>query len=165
MQTPQGHEIINGVVVPVDWFKVIFNPSFPYRLLHMTTAAFLSSAFFIGASAAWHLLRGRDTPAMRKMLSMAMWMALIVAPIQAVIGDAHGLNTLKYQPAKIAAIEGHWENPPGEATPLILFGWPDMEREETRFKVEIPLPGQPDPHPQPHRAGSGVEILRTGRPP
>lgn len=119
MQTPQGHEIINGQVVPVDWLKVIFNPSFPYRLLHMSTAAFLSSAFFVGASAAWHLLRGRDTPAMRKMLSMAMWMALIVAPVQALIGDAHGLNTLKHQPAKIAAIEGHWENPPGEATPLI----------------------------------------------
>lgn len=141
MQTPQGHEIINGQVVPVDWLKVIFNPSFPYRLLHMSTAAFLSSAFFVGASAAWHLLRRRDTPAMRKMLSMAMWMALIVAPVQALIGDAHGLNTLKYQPAKIAAIEGHWENPPGEATPLILFGWPDMEREETRFKLEVPYLG------------------------
>lgn len=141
MQTPQGHEIINGQVVPVDWLKVIFNPSFPYRLLHMSTAAFLSSAFFVGASAAWHLLRGRDTPAMRKMLSMAMWMALIVAPVQALIGDAHGLNTLKHQPAKIAAIEGHWENPPGEATPLILVGWPDMEREETRFKLEVPYLG------------------------
>jgi cytochrome d ubiquinol oxidase subunit I len=141
MQTPQGHEIINGQVIPVDWLKVIFNPSFPYRLLHMSTAAFLSSAFFVGASAAWHLLRGRDTPAMRKMLSMAMWMALIVAPVQAMIGDAHGLNTLKHQPAKIAAIEGHWENPPGEATPLILVGWPDMQREETRFKLEVPYLG------------------------
>lgn len=141
MQTPQGHEIIDGVVVPVNWLQVIFNPSFPYRLLHMTTATFLSSAFFVGASAAWHLLRGRDTPAMRKMLSMAMWMTLIVAPLQAVIGDIHGLNTLKYQPAKIAAIEGHWENPPGVATPLILFGWPDMQREETRFKLVIPYLG------------------------
>ncbi|SUI57336.1 Cytochrome d ubiquinol oxidase subunit 1 [Serratia marcescens] len=78
---------------------------------------------------------------MRKMLSMAMWMALIVAPVQAMIGDAHGLNTLKHQPAKIAAIEGHWENPPGEATPLILVGWPDMQREETRFKLEVPYLG------------------------
>ncbi|WP_339486683.1 cytochrome ubiquinol oxidase subunit I [Pseudomonas sp. EL_65y_Pfl2_R95] len=141
MQTPQGFEIVDGRVIPVDWFAVVFNPSFPYRLLHMATAAFLATAFFVGASAAWHLLRGRDTPAIRKMLSMAMWMALIVAPIQAVIGDFHGLNTLKHQPAKIAAIEGHWENTPGEATPLILFGWPDMEREETRFKVEIPKLG------------------------
>ncbi|WP_350601718.1 cytochrome ubiquinol oxidase subunit I, partial [Pseudomonas sp. 65/3-MNA-CIBAN-0223] len=86
-------------VVPVDWFAIIFNPSFPYRLAHMAVAAFLATAFFVGASAAWHLLRGKDTPAIRKMLSMAMWMALLVAPVQAVIGDFHGLNTLEYQPA------------------------------------------------------------------
>ncbi|MET3053470.1 cytochrome ubiquinol oxidase subunit I [Pseudomonas alkylphenolica] len=141
MQTPQGYEIVNGVVIPVDWFAVIFNPSFPYRLAHMATAAFVATAFFVGASAAWHLLRGRDNPAIRKMLSMAMWMALIVAPIQAVIGDFHGLNTLKHQPVKIAAIEGHWENVPGEATPLILFGIPDMEAETTRYKLEIPALG------------------------
>ena len=141
MQTPQGYEIVNGVVVPVDWFAVIFNPSFPYRLLHMATAAFVATAFFVGASAAWHLLRGRDNPAIRKMLSMAMWMALIVAPIQAVIGDFHGLNTLKHQPVKIAAIEGHWENVGDEPTPLILFGIPDMEAETTRFKLEIPALG------------------------
>ncbi|MBF7978408.1 MULTISPECIES: cytochrome ubiquinol oxidase subunit I [Rahnella] len=141
MQTPQGFEIVNNQVVPVDWLKVIFNPSFPYRLLHMTTAAFLSSAFFVGASAAWHLLKGRNTPAMRTMLSMAMWMALIVSPVQALIGDAHGLNTLKYQPAKIAAIEGHWENKNSEPTPLILFGYPDMKREETRYSLEIPYLG------------------------
>ncbi|WP_010226428.1 cytochrome ubiquinol oxidase subunit I [Pseudomonas donghuensis] len=141
MQTPQGYEIVNGVVVPVDWFAVIFNPSFPYRLAHMATAAFVATAFFVGASAAWHLLRGRDNPAIRKMLSMAMWMALIVAPVQAVIGDFHGLNTLKHQPVKIAAIEGHWENVPGEPTPLILFGIPDMQAETTRFKLEIPALG------------------------
>ncbi len=141
MHTPQGFEIIDGRVIPVDWFAVVFNPSFPYRLAHMATAAFLATAFFVGASAAWHLLRGRDNPAIRKMLSMAMWMALLVAPIQAVIGDFHGLNTLKYQPAKIAAIEGHWENVGDEPTPLILFGWPDMDAEETRFKIEIPALG------------------------
>ncbi len=138
MQTPQGHEIINGIVVPVDWFKVIFNPSFPYRLAHMTVAAFLATALFVGASGAWHLLRGNDTPRVRTMLSMAMWMLLIVAPIQIFIGDIHGLNTLKYQPAKIAAMEGHWENTPGEGVPLILFGMPDMEAETTRYAVEIP---------------------------
>lgn len=141
MHTPQGFEIIDGRVIPVDWFAVVFNPSFPYRLAHMATAAFLATAFFVAASAAWHLLRGRDNPALRKMLSMAMWMALLVAPIQAVIGDLHGLNTLKYQPAKIAAIEGHWENHGDEPTPLILFGWPDMDAEETRFKLEIPALG------------------------
>ncbi len=141
MQTPQGFEIVDGRVIPVDWFAVVFNPSFPYRLAHMATAAFLATAFFVGASAAWHLLRGRDTPAMRKMFSMALWMALLVAPIQAVIGDFHGLNTLEHQPAKIAAIEGHWDNSSGEPTALILFGWPDMEREETRFKIEVPYLG------------------------
>ncbi|MBP3731092.1 MAG: cytochrome ubiquinol oxidase subunit I, partial [Mailhella sp.] len=93
MQTPQGFEIIDGRVIPVDWLAVIFNPSFPYRLAHMATAAFVATAFFVGASAAWHLLRGRNTPAIRRMLSMAMWMALVVAPLQAFIGDLHGLNT------------------------------------------------------------------------
>ncbi|OQM75665.1 cytochrome ubiquinol oxidase subunit I [Manganibacter manganicus] len=138
MQTPQGFEIINGVVVPVNWFEVIFNPSFPYRLAHMTVAAFLATALFVSASGAWHLLRGNDTQRVRTMLSMAMWMLLVVAPIQIFIGDLHGLNTLKHQPAKIAAIEGHWENTPGEGVPLILFGLPDMEAETTRYAVKIP---------------------------
>jgi len=141
MHTPQGYLIQNGIVVPEDWLKIIFNPSFPYRLFHMSVAAFLASAFFVGASGAWHLLRGNDNPAIRKMFSMALWMALIVAPIQAMIGDAHGLNTLEHQPAKIAAIEGHWENPPGEATPLILFGIPDMDEERTKYALEIPYLG------------------------
>ncbi|MBD9425454.1 cytochrome ubiquinol oxidase subunit I [Pseudomonas sp. PDM15] len=141
MHTPQGYEIVDGRVIPVDWLAVIFNPSFPYRLTHMAVAAFLATAFFVGASAAWHLLRGNDNPGVRKMLSMAMWMALLVAPLQALIGDAHGLNTLKHQPAKIAAIEGHWNNDEPGPTPLILFGWPDMQREETRFAVEIPVLG------------------------
>jgi cytochrome d ubiquinol oxidase subunit I len=141
MHTPQGYEIIDGRVIPVDWLAVVFNPSFPYRLTHMAVAAFLATAFFVGASAAWHLLRGNDNPGVRKMLSMAMWMALLVAPLQALIGDAHGLNTLQHQPAKIAAIEGHWSNDEPGPTPLILFGWPDMQREETRFAVEIPVLG------------------------
>lgn len=141
MQTPQGFSLENGHVIPQDWLAIVFNPSFPYRLLHMSIAAFLSSAMFVGASAAWHLLRGNDTPAIRKMFSMALWMALIVAPIQAVVGDMHGLNTLEHQPAKIAAIEGHWENPPGEATPLTLFGMPDMEEERTKYALAIPALG------------------------
>ncbi|MDH0618299.1 cytochrome ubiquinol oxidase subunit I [Pseudomonas fulva] len=138
MQTPQGHEVVNGVVIPVDWFAIIFNPSFPYRLAHMVTAAMLSTALFVGASGAWHLLKGNNTPAVKRMFSMALWMLLFTAPLQVLIGDAHGLNTLKHQPAKIAAVEGHWDNVPGEGVPLILFGWPDMDAETTRFKVEIP---------------------------
>jgi cytochrome d ubiquinol oxidase subunit I len=138
MQTPQGYEIVNGKAIPVDWVQVIFNPSFPYRLMHMSVAAFLSTALFVGASGAWHLLKGNDKPAVRTMLSMAMWMMTIVAPIQAVLGDAHGLNTLEHQPAKVAALEGHWENRPGEPLPLLLFGIPDMQEERTKFAVEVP---------------------------
>jgi cytochrome d ubiquinol oxidase subunit I len=141
MQTPQGFSIVDGRVMPLDWLAIVFNPSFPFRLMHMAIAAFVATAFFVGSSAAWHLLRKNDTPAVRKMLSMAMWMALIVAPIQAVVGDAHGLNTLEHQPAKIAAIEGHWENVGNEATPLVLFGIPDMDAEKTRYAVEVPYLG------------------------
>ena len=141
MQTPQGHDIVYGVVIPVDWMKIVFNPSFPYRLAHMALAAFLSTALFVAASAAWLLLRGRQSPEVRTMLSMALVMLAITAPLQAVVGDFHGLNTLEHQPAKIAAIEGHWDNSSGEPTPLILFGWPEMAGEETSFKLEIPVLG------------------------
>ena len=141
MHTPQGHEIIDARVVPVDWVAVIFNPSFPYRLTHMVLAAFIATALVVGASAAWHLLRGRSHEPVRVMLSMALWMLLAVAPLQALVGDAHGLNTLKHQPAKLAAIEGHWENHSGEGVPLILFGWPDMQAETTHWKIEIPRAG------------------------
>ncbi len=138
MQTPQGFAVLDGRIVPVDWIDVIFNPSFPYRLAHMGVAAFLATALIVGAGGAWHLLRGRNDDAIRTMTSMAMWMLLLVAPLQAVIGDFHGLNTLQHQPAKIAAIEGHWENKPGEAVPLTLFGWPDMAKEETLYAVSVP---------------------------
>ena len=138
MQTPQGYEIIDGRIVPVDWLMVIFNPSFPYRLSHMVAAAFLATALVVGAGGAWHLLRGRTDPAIRTMFAMAMLMVLVTAPLQLLLGDLHGLNTLKYQPAKIAAIEGHWENRPGESVPLILFGIPDMDEERTKFAVAIP---------------------------
>jgi cytochrome d ubiquinol oxidase subunit I len=141
MHTPQGYEIIAGRVVPVDWLAVIFNPSFPYRLAHMVVAAFLATALVVGASAAWQLLRGRDDVAVRTMLSMAMWMVLAAAPVQAVIGDFHGLNTLKYQPAKIAALEGHWQNEPGQALPLLVFDIPDMQAERTRYALAIPRLG------------------------
>jgi cytochrome bd ubiquinol oxidase subunit I len=141
MHTPQGHAIIDGRIVPVDWLAVIFNPSFPYRLTHMVLAAFIATALVVGASAAWHLLRKRNDEPVRMMLSMALWMLLAVAPLQAVVGDMHGLNTLKHQPAKLAAMEGHWENHPGEGVPLILFGWPDMDAETTRWKIEIPRAG------------------------
>jgi cytochrome d ubiquinol oxidase subunit I len=138
MQTPQGYRIADGRAIPTDWLQVIFNASFPYRLAHMAVAAFLATALLVGASAAWHLLRGNDQPAIRRMLSMSLWLLLVLAPLQLLIGDLHGLNTLAYQPAKIAAIEGHWENSGGNGEPLILFGLPDMAREETRFALAVP---------------------------
>lgn len=141
MHTPQGIEIINGQVIPVDWLAIIFNPSFPYRFIHMVLAAYLATALLVVSAAAWQILQGNTNVGIRKMLSMGMWMVLIVSPIQAMVGDFHGLNTLKYQPAKIAAIEGHWENVPGKASPLVLFGWPDMAAEKNHFEVAIPALG------------------------
>jgi cytochrome d ubiquinol oxidase subunit I len=140
MHTPAGYSIApDGRFLPEDWWAIIFNPSFPYRFAHTVVAAYLTTALIVGAVGAWHLLRDTDNPRARLMFSMAMWMAVVVAPLQAVIGDAHGLNTLQHQPQKVAAMEGHWETQRGQ--PLIVFGWPDMEREETRFQVGIPYLG------------------------
>ncbi|MBC2769464.1 cytochrome ubiquinol oxidase subunit I [Pusillimonas minor] len=138
MQTPAGFEIVDGRVIPVDWLAVIFNPSFPYRLVHMVIAAFLATALMVSASAAWHMLRGNRSAPVKKMFAMAVALIVLVAPLQAFVGDAHGLNTLQHQPAKLAAIEGHWENKPGESVPLVVFGWPDMQAETNRFAIEIP---------------------------
>ncbi|WP_322053886.1 cytochrome ubiquinol oxidase subunit I [Paraburkholderia bannensis] len=137
MQTPQGFKIENGHVVPVDWLKIIFNPSFPYRLAHMAIAAFIVAALVVAATGAWHLLKGRRDPAVKKMFSMALGLLLVLAPVQAFVGDAHGLNTREYQPAKIAAIEGIWDTEKG-GTALNLFGIPDMKAETTRYAVQVP---------------------------
>ena len=140
MQTPQGFtRSPDGHFLPADWAAIIFNPSFFVRLPHMVLAAYLCVAFFVGAVGAWHLLRDRGNEAARIMFSMAMWMAVIVAPAQIVMGDIHGLNTRKYQPAKIAALEGDWET--SNAAPLILFGWPDMKNERTDYQVSVPRLG------------------------
>ena len=140
MQTPAGYAVnAAGQFVATDWWAVIFNPSFPYRLVHMVLAAYLTTAFVVGGVGAFHLLRDRANEGARVMFSMAMWMAAIVAPIQVVAGDLHGLNTLEHQPAKIAAMEGHWETRAGQ--PLILLGWPDMARETTHYAIEVPKLG------------------------
>ena len=141
MQTPAGHAVNEaGQFVPVDWWAVIFNPSFPYRLVHMVIAAYLTTALVVGAVAAFHFLRGTARAESRVMFSMAMWMATIVAPIQIFAGDQHGLNTLEHQPAKIMAMEGHYESHPNGA-PLILFGLPDQTEGTVRYAVEIPKLG------------------------
>lgn len=140
MQTPAGYAISDvGQFVPDDWWAIVFNPSFPYRLVHMLLAAYLTTAFVVGAVGAWHLLHNNNNAPVRVMFSMAMWMAAIVAPLQIVAGDLQGLNTLEHQPAKIAAMEGHFNTQRG--APLILFGIPDSEKEEVHYSLEIPKLG------------------------
>jgi cytochrome d ubiquinol oxidase subunit I len=139
MHTPTGWAMnAAGQFVPAgSWLDIIFNPSFPYRLVHTVIAAYLTTALVVGGAGAWHLLKGRDTPAVRKMFSMAMWMAALVAPVQIFVGDLHGLNTLEHQPAKVMAMEGHFESY-ADGAPLILLGMPDSEAEKTRVLLEIP---------------------------
>ncbi|MDN0085270.1 cytochrome ubiquinol oxidase subunit I [Crenobacter sp. SG2305] len=137
MQTPTGYAVVDGRIEPIDWFAIVFNPSFPYRLLHMALSAFISTALLVAGTAGWHLLKGRRDQAIKTPFSMALGMLMVLAPLQALVGDAHGLNTLHYQPAKIAAIEGIWETEKG-GTALNLFGIPDMQAEETKYAVSIP---------------------------
>jgi len=139
MQTPTGYEIgANGQFLPgPSWTAIIFNPSFPYRLVHTVLAAYLTTAFAVGGVGAWHLLKDRTNPGARTMFSMAMWMAAIVAPIQIFAGDMHGLNTLEHQPVKVMAMEGHYESHP-DGAPLILFGIPDSARKRVDYAISIP---------------------------
>jgi cytochrome d ubiquinol oxidase subunit I len=139
MHTPAGYAINEqGQFVPAaGWLPIIFNPSFPYRLVHTVIAAYLTTALVVGATGAWHLLTNSQHPHARKMFSMAMWMAALVAPVQIVAGDFHGLNTLEHQPAKVMAMEGHFRSHPHGA-PLLLFGVPDSARETVDYAVEIP---------------------------
>lgn len=150
MQTPAGFAYNDqGQFIVKDWIEVIFNPSFPYRLVHMVLAAYLTTAFVVGATGAYHLLKSKKSTsddysplskeAVKKMFSMALWMAAIVAPIQMLAGDQHGLNTFKHQPRKIAAIEGHYDTV--SRAPLILFGIPDSKSEKMNYVVEIPVLG------------------------
>ncbi|MEO9470521.1 cytochrome ubiquinol oxidase subunit I [Parasphingorhabdus sp.] len=142
MQTPTGHEIAaNGQFVPGEsWWPIVFNPSFPYRLVHTVIAAYLTTAFVVGGVGAWHLLKDKTNLHARKMFSMAMWMAAFVAPVQIFAGDMHGLNTLEHQPVKIMAMEGHFDSHP-EGAPLILFGIPNSAEKRIDYKIEIPKLG------------------------
>jgi cytochrome d ubiquinol oxidase subunit I len=141
MQTPAGYTInADGQFVAADWLKVIFNPSFPYRLVHMVLAAYLTTALVVGAVGAFHLLRDQRFAGPRVMFSMAMWMAALVAPLQILAGDQHGLNTLEHQPVKIMAMEGHFTSHK-DGAPLILFGLPDQTAGKVRYAVEVPKLG------------------------
>lgn len=136
MQTPAGHVIEGGVFQVESWTAVIFNPSFPYRLAHMIIASLLTSAFLITGISAWRMRDRVDGPATRLVFRTGLAMAVVLAPLQLVVGDLHGLNTLEHQPAKIAAMEGLWET--GTHVPFTLFGLPDGDSRSTRFAVEIP---------------------------
>ncbi len=136
MQTPQGYELRDGVFYATDWLAIVFNPSFPYRLAHMVTAAYLTTAFVALGVGALYLINERFPERAKTMMSMALGMILLAAPLQIFVGDLHGLNVLEYQPAKIAAMEGHWETKRG--APLILFGLPDQEAEKNHFEIGIP---------------------------
>jgi cytochrome d ubiquinol oxidase subunit I len=136
MHTPAGFELRDGRFYPTDWMAIVFNPSFPYRFMHMVTATFLTTAFVVAGISAWYLLKGRFPQHSRIGFSMATGLIAALAPLQILLGDLHGLNTLEHQPTKIAAMEGHWEGGPG--APLILFALPDMETETNHYEIGIP---------------------------
>lgn len=136
MHTPVGFEIRNGVVHATDWFAIIFNPSMPYRLAHMLLASGLTAAFLIAGLSAYRWLRNDRSPAVLSAMRFGVGLAAILIPIQIFAGDMHGLNTLKHQPQKVAAMEGNWET--GPAKPLLLFAWPDEKARENRFEIGVP---------------------------
>ena len=136
MHTPAGVEFTDNSFYVVSWMEAIFNPSFPYRFGHMALASFITGGFVVAGVSAWYLLQGRDVEANRRALSMCLWLLLFLTPAQALMGDYHGLNTLEYQPTKVAAMEGNWQT--REGVPLLLFALPDQEAQENRFEVGIP---------------------------
>jgi len=136
MQTPVGFEVVNGKIMATDWVAILFNPSFPYRFIHMLLASGLTASFVVAGVSAWQVLRKVDSKATHKAFKTALVAAAILIPIQIFVGDEHGLNTLKYQPAKIAAMEGVWKTEKG--APIVLFGWPDKETKSNLYAVEIP---------------------------
>lgn len=136
MQTPTGFEMRDGIAYPTSWWEVIFNPSMPYRLIHMLMASGLTAAFLVAGLSAYRIYRGDPKHAPRLALKAGLLAAAILAPLQIIMGDLHGLNTLEHQPAKIAAMEGLWETRTG--APLVLFAWPDKQEQRNRFSLEIP---------------------------
>jgi len=136
MQTPAGHVTAEGVLIAGDWAKVIFNPSFPYRLVHMLVASGLTAAFVLAGLSAWRLLEATADPAAGRTLRTGVVLAAVLAPLQVFVGDLHGLNTLEHQPAKIAAIEAIWKT--GKGVPLVLFAIPNEQTRKNDFAVEIP---------------------------
>ncbi len=139
MQTPEGYVIENGRFLPGSWFDLIFNPSFPYRLAHNVAAFYITTAFVVIGTAAWLLRRGRAVEECRTMQKMGFGLLIVLVPLQILLGDQHGLNTLAYQPAKIAAMEAHWDT--AARVPLLLFAWPREDEEKNHLELGIPLLG------------------------
>jgi cytochrome d ubiquinol oxidase subunit I len=136
MQWPAGHVVRDGIAYPDDWLAIVFNPTFPLRFAHMTIAAYLTTAFVVLATGARYLLAGMQREHGLTMLRMGLGMAAVLAPVQLFVGDSHGLAAAKYQPAKIAAVEAHWDG--SQVAPLVLFAIPDAENERNRFEISIP---------------------------
>src|SRR6202008_1912176 len=136
MQTPAGHVMQEGVLIAGNWLAVIFNPSFPYRLSPMLLASGITACFVVAGLSAWRLLRAADDPSAQKTLRFATHVAAVLVPLQVVVGDLHGLNTLEHQPAKIAAVEAPWKTQKGAA--LTLFAVIDEEKRVNRYALEIP---------------------------
>jgi len=139
MQTPAGYRIEDGRFLPVDWLEIVFNPSFPYRLGHTVVGFYVTTAFVVVGVAAFYLRRGRFLEEARTMFSMTLWLLTVLVPLQILLGDAHGLNTREYQPAKLAAIEARWET--ASRVPLALFAIPDSEAETNHFEISVPVLG------------------------
>jgi cytochrome d ubiquinol oxidase subunit I len=164
MQTPQGFTMRDGVYYPTSWMAIVFNPSFPYRFVHMLLAAYLSTCFVVAGIASSYLLEGRFPRRAGLMLRLAVVFASIVVPLQIVVGDLHGLNTQRYQPAKIAAMEAHWES--RDHAPLLILAWPDPEAERNRFEIGIPSLGSLILKHSVDEAVTGLkEFPREARPP
>ena len=136
MQTPQGFEMIDGQAHATNWLAIVFNPSMPYRLAHMLTAAFITVTFLLAGISAFRQLRGSKSAANKAVLKIAITTAAILMPIQIILGDAHGLNTLEHQPAKLAAMEGIWES--GSGIPAVIFAIPDQKTQSNLYEVSIP---------------------------
>ncbi|MDN2566187.1 cytochrome ubiquinol oxidase subunit I [Aquibium sp. A9E412] len=136
MHTPAGFEMRDGVAYPTDWLAIVFNPSFPYRLTHMLLASGLTVAFLVAGLSALRYLAGDRSEAMWKALRTGTALGALLIPVQIVVGDLHGLNTLEHQPAKVAAMEANWQT--RSHVPLVLFAWPDEEARENRFELSIP---------------------------
>jgi cytochrome d ubiquinol oxidase subunit I len=139
MHTPAGFALVDGKFQLVSWWAAIFNPSFPYRFAHMVVAAYIAGTFVVIGVSGFYLWQRRHAEFARTGLSIALWIALVLVPVQALIGDLHGRNTLAYQPVKVAAMEGDWDTRAGQ--PLVLFAWPDEANARNDYEISIPLLG------------------------